>query len=58
MPALEKSDPAASISLGERNLARPRISRPRIPVANMDGEEFEEAPRGSISNAGDERRQL
>jgi hypothetical protein len=32
----------------------PRIRRPRVFVAAIDGEEFEEAPRGFVSGIGDE----
>jgi len=33
----------------------PRISGPRVPVADVDGEVFEEAQRGPIPGTGDER---
>src|ERR1039458_7609488 len=36
---------------------RPRIRRPRVLVADVDGEEFEEAPRGPIPSLGNQRRQ-
>ena len=33
----------------------PRISGPRVPVADVDGEVFEDAQRGPIPGTGDER---
>src|ERR1019366_8844324 len=35
----------------------PRICGPRVFVADIDGEEFEEAPRGFVSGMRDEHRQ-
>src|ERR1039457_159503 len=36
---------------------RPRVCGPRVPVADVDGEEFEEAPRGGLPCPSDQRWQ-
>ena len=42
----------------QKSAGRRRISRPRVLVPNVDGEEFEEAPSGLLPFPGDLRRQI
>ena len=41
----------------QESARRPRIGRPRVFVADVDGEEFEEAPHGSRPCPGNQRGQ-
>ena len=53
-PEFANPPPFAPAQEGRRR--RPRIRRPRVLVADVDGEEFEEAPRGFFPGPGNERR--
>jgi hypothetical protein len=47
---------AAIVAPREEPGARPRISAPRVRVADVGGEEFDVAPAGGVAGIGDERR--
>jgi hypothetical protein len=41
---------------GQKFLSGPGVGAARVRVANLGGEEFEEAHRGALAGSGDERR--